>query len=82
MTTAPRPLDDEAIAQLFTEARTRALGLACGPMSGFDAQGVNRCFFSDGRWEADFLINLGYPAGPVVRPRGRRLGFEQACVLA
>lgn len=51
-------------------------------MSGFDAQGVNRCFFSDGRWEADFLINLGYPAGPVVRPRGRRLGFEQACVLA
>lgn len=60
----------------------RALGLACGPMSGFDAQAVNRCFFSDGRWEADFLINLGYPAGPVVRPRGRRLGFEQACVLS
>lgn len=60
----------------------RALGLACGPMSGFDAQGVNRCFFSDGRWEVDFLINLGYPAEPIARPRGRRLDFEQACVVA
>lgn len=60
----------------------RALGLACGPMSGFDAEGVNRSFFPDGRWEADFLINLGYPAGPAQRPRAPRLGFQQACVLA
>ncbi len=60
----------------------RALGLACGPMSGFDAQGVNQAFLDDRRWEADFLINLGYPGAPVERPRGRRLDFEQACVLA
>lgn len=60
----------------------RALGLACGPMSGFDADGINHHFFADGRWEADFLINLGYPAGPVQRPRAPRLSFEQACVLA
>lgn len=60
----------------------RALGLACGPMSGFDADGVNRSFFSDGRWEVDFLINLGWPAGPAPRARGPRLAFEQACVLA
>ena len=59
----------------------RALGLACGPMSGFDAEGVNRAFFGDGRWEADFLINLGRPAGPAKRARGPRLAFEQACVL-
>jgi len=60
----------------------RALGLACGPMSGFDAEGVNRGFFSDGRWEVDFLINLGYPAGPSNRPRGRRLAFAEACAIA
>ncbi len=60
----------------------RALGLACGPMSGFNAQGVNQTFFPDGRWEADFLINLGFPAGPAQRARGPRLAFEQACVLA
>lgn len=60
----------------------RALGLVCGPMSGFDAAGVNRTFFEDGRWEADFLINLGYPAVVTTRPRGHRLEFEQACVLA
>lgn len=60
----------------------RALGLACGPMSGFDAEGVNRSFFPDGRWEVDFLINLGWPAGPPPRARGPRLAFEQACVLA
>lgn len=60
----------------------RALGLACGPMSGFDAAGVNRTFFPDGRWEVDFLINLGWPAGPAPRARGPRLAFEQACVLA
>lgn len=60
----------------------RALGLACGPMSGFNPQGVNQTFFADGRWEADFLVNLGYPAGPAARARGPRLAFEQACVLA
>lgn len=60
----------------------RALGLACGPMSGFDAAGVNRSFFPDGRWEVDFLINLGWPAGPAPRARGPRLAFDQACVLA
>lgn len=57
----------------------RALGLACGPMSGFDAEGVNNTFFPDGRWEADFLLNLGWPAGPPTRPRGPRLDFQQAC---
>ena len=60
----------------------RAQGLTCGPMSGFDAHGLNSSFFNDGRWEADFLINLGYPAGPASRPRGHRLGFADACRIA
>ncbi|MEW2427732.1 malonic semialdehyde reductase [Micromonospora sp. NPDC047644] len=41
----------------------RAAGLAAGPMAGFDAAGVNREFFPDGRHEALLLLNLGHP-GP------------------
>jgi len=54
----------------------RLLGLDCGPMSGFDAAKVNAEFFPDGRFKANFLINLGYgdPAGNY--PRGPRLPFE------
>ena len=36
----------------------RALGLDCGPMSGFDAEKVNAEFFPDGKWRANFLCNL------------------------
>lgn len=60
----------------------RALGLACGPMSGFAAQGVNDSFFSDGRWEVDFLLNLGVAAEAPARPRGPRLDFSHACAVA
>jgi 3-hydroxypropanoate dehydrogenase len=43
----------------------RALGLDCGPMSGFDQDGVNQEFFAGTRIKSNFLINLGYgdPAG-------------------
>lgn len=56
----------------------RALGLDCGPMSGFDPTTLNAAFFPDGRWKANFLVNLGWgdPAGN--RPRGPRLSFEDA----
>lgn len=59
----------------------RMLGLDCGPMSGFDAAKVNAEFFPDGRWQANFLVNLGYgdPAGN--HPRGPRLAFEEAARL-
>lgn len=55
----------------------RMLGLDCGPMAGFDADKVNAEFFPDGRWRANFLINLGYgdPAGNY--PRNPRLGFDE-----
>ncbi|CAN7305688.1 malonic semialdehyde reductase [Pseudorhodoferax sp. LjRoot39] len=57
----------------------RALGLDCGPMSGFDIAKVNAEFFPDGRWQANFLINLGYGDDSKLFPRNARLGFEQAC---
>lgn len=57
----------------------RALGLDCGPMSGFDAANLNRAFFPDGRWTADFLINLGYGDRSALFPRLPRLPFDTAC---
>ena len=57
----------------------RALGLDCGPMSGFDNAVVDAAFFPDGRWKSNFLCNLGYGDPAKVRPRGPRLGFDEAC---
>ena len=57
----------------------RALGLDCGPMSCFDAAKLNAEFFPDGRWQVNFLINLGYADRSQTQPRNPRLSFEQAC---
>ena len=60
----------------------RALGLDCGPMSGFDAAKVDAEFFPDGRWKSNFIVNMGYglEAGGHY-PRGPRLAFEEAAQL-
>jgi 3-hydroxypropanoate dehydrogenase len=57
----------------------RALGLDCGPMSGFNAEKINREFFPDGKWKANFLCNMGYGDATNMPPRTPRLGFEHAC---
>lgn len=59
----------------------RALGLDCGPMSGFDNAAVDAAFFPEGRIRSNFLCSLGYgdPAG--VRPRNPRLAFAEACKI-
>ena len=57
----------------------RALGLDCGPMSGFDQQKVNAEFFPDGKWKANFLCNLGYGDPSKLFPRNPRLSFDEAC---
>ncbi|MES2974847.1 MAG: malonic semialdehyde reductase [Pseudomonadota bacterium] len=57
----------------------RALGLDCGPMSGVDLAKVNAEFFPDGRWQANFLINLGYGDDSKLFDRNPRLTWEEAC---
>jgi 3-hydroxypropanoate dehydrogenase len=57
----------------------RALGLDCGPMSGFDPTKVNAEFFPDGKWKANFLCNLGYGDPSKLFPRSPRLKFDEAC---
>ena len=59
----------------------RALGLDCGPMSGVDLAKVNAEFFADGRFQANFILNLGYGDPSLLFARNPRLSFEQACTV-
>jgi 3-hydroxypropanoate dehydrogenase len=57
----------------------RALGLDCGPMSGFDNAKVDAAFFPDERFKSNFLVNLGYGDHSKLFPRNPRLSFEEQC---
>jgi 3-hydroxypropanoate dehydrogenase len=73
----------------------RALGLDCGPMSGFDQAkvdeeffaagkpcfGCDQEFFAEGHVKSNFLCNLGYGDPGSLRPRLPRLPFNEACSL-
>ena len=57
----------------------RALGLDCGPMSGFDNAKVDAAFFAGTTIRSNFLVNLGRGDPASIFPRSPRLGFEEAC---
>jgi 3-hydroxypropanoate dehydrogenase len=59
----------------------RALGLDCGPMSGFNNAKVDEEFFKDTSVRSNFLINLGHGDPSKLRPRAARLEFEEACTI-
>jgi len=73
----------------------RALGLDCGPMSGFDnakldeeffgagkeCEGCDQEFFPEGHVKSNFLLNLGYGDRQKLFPRLPRLDFGEACTL-
>jgi 3-hydroxypropanoate dehydrogenase len=69
----------------------RAVGLDCGPMSGFDNAKVDAEFFPPmvdasevmpvGRIKSNFLCNLGYGDPAALHPRGPRLEFDEACKI-
>ena len=60
----------------------RALGLDCGPMSGFDNAVVDRVFFPDGRIKSNFICNLGHGNSGRLFPRSPRMEFQEACSVA
>ncbi|HXA46324.1 MAG TPA: malonic semialdehyde reductase [Burkholderiaceae bacterium] len=60
----------------------RAIGLDCGPMSGFDADKVNAAFFAGTSVKADFICNLGYGDVSKLFGRSPRLSFDEACKIA
>lgn len=59
----------------------RALGLDCGPMSGFDNAKVDAAFFPDGRVKSNFLCNLGYGDPGGLFPRAPRFDFDDVCTI-
>lgn len=73
----------------------RALGLDCGPLSGFDNAKVDQEFFGANQADSscdhefisctdvrsNFLCNLGYGDASRLHPRNPRLAFEEACRL-
>ena len=56
----------------------RALGLDCGPMSGFDNAKVDEAFFKGTSIRSNFLVNLGKGDAASIFPRSPRLGFDEA----
>lgn len=59
----------------------RALGLDCGPMSGFDNAGVDREFFAGTQIKSNFICALGHGDPTGVFPRSPRFSFDEACKI-
>ena len=55
----------------------RALGLDCGPMSGFDNDGVDKEFFAGTKVKSNFLCNLGYGDAAALFARSPRFDFDE-----
>lgn len=59
----------------------RALGLDCGPMSGFNNDKVDAVFFAGTKVKSNFLCNLGYGDTSKLFPRSPRFTFDEACKI-
>lgn len=59
----------------------RALGLDCGPMSGFDNDLVDKEFFSGTAVKSNFLCNIGYGRKENLSDRAPRFNFEDVCQI-
>jgi 3-hydroxypropanoate dehydrogenase len=57
----------------------RAVGLDCGPMSGFDNAKVDAEFFPDGHLRSNFLCNLGKGDASKLPPENPRFAFDEVC---
>lgn len=60
----------------------RALGLGCGPMSGFDAAQVDAAFWAGTAVKTNFICTLGHGNPAKVLARSPRLTFDETCRLA
>jgi len=56
----------------------RALGLDCGPMSGFNNEGVDAVFFAGTNIKSNFICSFGYGNDKNLFPRNPRLSFDEA----
>ena len=59
----------------------RLLGLDCGPMSGFDNEGLDKEFFSETSFKSNFICNIGYGDESKLFKRSPRFDFDQICKI-
>jgi len=59
----------------------RSIGLDCGPMSGFDNNGVDKEFFAGTTYKSNFICSLGYGSEEGIFPRSPRLAFDDAAKI-
>lgn len=61
----------------------RALGLDCGPLSGFDNAGVDAEFMTGerARWRSNWICNIGRGDRESVFDRSPRMDFDDACLI-
>ena len=57
----------------------RAMGLDCGPISGFDNAIIDQTIFAGTTLRSNFLLNIGYADEAAIFPKLPRLSFEEAC---
>ena len=59
----------------------RALGLDCGPMSGFNPQAVDAAFWDGTNVKTNFICTIGHGDPAKVFPRLPRYDFDEVCKL-
>jgi 3-hydroxypropanoate dehydrogenase len=72
-------LRNSSLQGAYFMVAARALGLDCGPMSGFDNAKVDAEFFAGTTIKSNFICALGYGDASKLHPRSLRLTFEEAC---
>lgn len=55
----------------------RAAGLAAGPMTGFNGEGIDKEFFADGEHSVLAVVNIGKPGDDAWFPRSPRLAYDE-----
>ncbi|MCY7316490.1 MAG: malonic semialdehyde reductase [Rubrivivax sp.] len=75
-------LRNSSLQGAYLMLAARALGLDCGPMSGFDAAQLDAAFWAGSSVKTNFVCTLGHGNPALVMPRSPRLSFDEACQLA
>ncbi len=76
---AAHALRNSSLQGAFLMVAARAMGLDCGPMSGFDHERIDELFFAGTAYRSNFLLNLGYGTGEGLHELRPRLDFDDAC---
>ena len=72
-------LRNSSLQAAYLIMAARAMGLDCGPMSGFNYPKLEAEFFPSGTVRANFICAIGYGSEEKLYPRGPRLSFDEAC---